>query len=236
MKKILIAVLLLSCFDCPAQSTSTVGSGVAGSLPPTGRMEVYSWASRPDEDETDLQQKFVKQEWTAGHVKFRSGRPDMQVKMIFDIYDNTPYYLQDSLIMEFVDSVSELNFAARFNKDTVHMKFRRFYPAIQANTSATFYQVLVDARIELLKCKAKSILLFKDPAIPEEKKKDPEQLYFASLPGNKIIQVAPDADVLLKNLPEYSAQISAIMKREKIKPKDEHRLIQLFIHLNNELH
>jgi hypothetical protein len=232
MKKIFAAALLMTGLQGMAQS---IGSGVGNSQPPSRRMEVYSWATRPDEDETNLQKKFINQEWTNGNVKFRSGRPDMQVPLLFDVHNDIAYYLQDSVIMEFVDSVSELHFITRFNKDTVHMLFRRFYPAIQANSSATFYQVLVNAGISLLKCSSKSILLFKDPDIPEEKRKDPAFMYFASLPGNKIVAVAPDADLLMKRMPEYSNAISAIMKREKIKPKDENRLIELFIHLNNEM-
>lgn len=230
MKKIFIAAVLITGNQCWAQS---LGSGVGNSQPPSRRMEVYSWATRPDEDETDLQKKFINQEWTNGNVKFRSGRPDMQVPLLFDVHNDMAYYLQDSLIMEFVDSVSELHFITRFNKDTVHMLFRRFYPAIQANTTATFYQVLLDAEIALLKCSSKSILLFKDPDIPEEKRKDPAFMYFAALPGNKIVPVVPDAELLMKKMPEYSNAISSIMKKEKIKPKDEARLIQLFIHLNN---
>lgn len=215
-----------------------VGTGIGSSTPATTtRMEVYSWAQRPDEDGTDLQKRFLKQEWTMGTVRFRSGRLPMQVPLLFDIYDNTLYYLQDSVVMEFVDSVSEVVFHTYFNKDTVHMLFRRFYPAIQANTPAIFYKVLVEARLQLLKCQAKTILLFKDPVTPELHKKDPpSEMYFAALPDGSIVQVEPDAEKLKKLLPAYSEMISDIIRTEKLKVKDEKRLAQLFVHLNNRLH
>ena len=62
---------------------------------------------------------------------------------------------------------------------------------------------MVDGKIELLKCKSKSILLFKDAGKPEERKKDPSELYFAYMPGKKIVQVGFDAAQLKANMPEY---------------------------------
>lgn len=224
--------LILSFNLCIAQ---LVGTGI-GANQTVRRMEVYSWATRPDDDGTDLQKKFIKQEWTDGIVKFRSGRPDMHVPLLFDVFDNTLYYLQDSVIMEFVDSVLQVTFLAKFNQDTVQMLFRRFYPSIQANTPATFYRVLVDGSIHLLRCDAKTTLLFKDPETPEARKKDPTRsLYFACLPNGKLVQIAPDTDKLLKAIPGYNTLIIEILKRERLKPKDENRMVQLFVHLNNEL-
>lgn len=233
MKFFFLFILGAIGFNANAQ---LAGTGIGSSSTATGRMEVYSWAQRPDEDGTDLQKKFLKQEWTEGIVKFRSGRPDIHAPLLFDVFDNTLYFLQDSVVMEFVDSVSEVHFITYFNKDTVHMLYRRFYPSIQANTTATFYRVLVEAKIQLLKCSAKTILLFKEPGTPEQRREDPpEFLYFASLPNGKMVQVEPNTEKLMNQLPEYRATIIDIVQKEKLKVKDENRLIQLFIHLNNKL-
>ncbi|MBM3416964.1 MAG: hypothetical protein FJY20_11110 [Bacteroidetes bacterium] len=233
MKIIFLTVLLAVSGNIKAQTT---GTGLGSGSVTTQRMEVYSWAQRPDEDGTNLQKKFIKQEWTPGIVKFRSGRPDMHVPMIFDIFNNMLYYLQDSIIMEFVDSVSQITFLANFNKDTVLMIFRRFYPSVQTNTSATFYRVLVDAKLTLLKCEAKSIMLFKDPATPEEKKKDPpHHLYFAYMPSGDIVLIEPNTEKLMAAMPECRNLISDITKRAKLKVKDERRMIELFVHLNNAM-
>lgn len=226
--------LFLLVIVCEITSAQLVGTGIGSSNPTTRRMEVYSWAQRPDDDGTDLQKKFLKQEWTDGLVKFRSGRPDMHLPLLFDVFDNTLYYLQDSVIMEFVDSVSEVIFTTYFNTDTVQMLFRRFYPPVQANTGATFYQVLLEARIPLLKCQAKSILLFKEPDKPESRREDPpEALYFVQLPDGSMVEVEPNTQDLLKKLPQLSGEIKGILQREKLKVKDEKKLVELFIHLNN---
>jgi len=230
-----ILVLLTLCSQLIAQNTQTAPVTGVAAYQPQQRMEVYSWSQRPDEDGTDLQKKFIKQEWVQANVKFRSSRPDMQVPLIFDVHNDMTYYLQNNVIMEFVDSVAEFSVKVPYKKDSIDIKHKRFYPAIQANTSATFYQVLVEGKIELLKCRSKSILLFKNPDMPEERKKDPEFLYFASMPGGKIVQIETDAAVILKNMQEYDWVIREVMKREKLKPKDEDKLVELFVLLHNEM-
>ena len=114
------------------------------------------------------------------------------------------------------------------------MRYRRFFPPIQANTEQTFYQVLVEGKIQLLKCKSKNIQLFKDTDKPEEKKKEPSELYFAYMPGKKIVQVGFDATQLMANMSEYEWAIKEIMKKEKLKLKDEGKLVALFVLLNNQ--
>lgn len=157
----------------------------------------------------------------------------MQVPLIFDVYNNIPYYLQGNIIMEFVDTVAEFSLKLPFKKDSLTFKYRNHYPAIQSNSVETFYEVLVEGKIELLKCKAKSILLFKNPDIPEERRKEIQQLYFACIPGKKIVLLLLDADEIKKALPEYAESIGEILKKEKIKLKKESKLIELFVHLNN---
>jgi len=198
-------------------------------------MEVYSWSQRPDEDGSDIQKKFIKQEWTQGTVKFKSGRPDMEVPVIFDVHSDMPYYLLGNSIMEFVDPVSEFSLLVPFKKDSLIMRYRRFYPAIQANTEQTFYQVLVEGKVQLLKCQSKTILLFKDADSPEEKKKEPSELYFAYMPGKTIVQVGFDAAKILNSMSEYEWAIKDILKKEKLKVKDEGKLVDLFVMLNNQL-
>lgn len=226
--KILFLALLLTCnFVLSAQQTS---SGMNGTQ---RRMEVYSWAERPEENVAfDLQKMFLDQQWMPGIVSFKSGRPAMSVPLILDLHNNTLYYLQGAVIMEFVDTVSQFLIRVPSKKDSILMKFKCQLPAIQANNSETFYEVLVDGDVKLLKCRAKSILLFKDKNLPEEIK----QLYFVELPGKKLEMIPMDADGIKEKIPEYSTEITAILKKEHIKLKNENKLAELFVHLNNNHH
>jgi hypothetical protein len=234
MRILVIFLVAINSYTCFGQ---LVGSGINGAsgANTTRRMEVYSWATRPDEDGSDLQKKFVKQEWTNGVVYFKSGRPYMQVPLLFDVHNDMLYYKQGDVIMEFVDTVSQFSMLVPYKKDSLLMIFRRNYPSIQSNTQETFYQVLVEGKISLLKCMSKSILLFKDADSPEERKADPlQELYFAHMPGNKIEQIWFDAERTIKSMSEYDWMIRDVMKKNKIKLKDEERLIELFFQLNQQ--
>ena len=227
--KILFSAILLACtFTLSAQTSS---SGMNGTQ---RRMEVYSWAERPEEVANyDLQKMFIEQQWMPGIVSFKSGRPAMSVPVILDLHNNTLYYLQGAVIMEFVDTVDQFLIRVPSKKDSILMKFKTRLPAIQANGPETIYEVLVDGNIKLLKCRAKSIHLFKDKTLPEEKREDVKQLYFAELPGNKLVLIPMDADGIKEKLPEYSTTITEIMKKEHIKLKNENKLAELFVNLNN---
>jgi hypothetical protein len=227
MKGLFIAAGIAFGFSGMAQQSSTANVI-------NNNTQVYRWTETPEEDGSNLQKKFIKQEWTSGTVKFKSGRPDMDVKMIFDVHNDIPYYLLGNSIMEFVDPVSEFRMLVPFKKDSMNMIFRNNYPPIQANTENTYYQVMVEGKIQLLKCMSKSILLFKDTDKPEERKKDPSELYFAYMPGKKIVQISFDAAQLMASMPEYEWAIKDIMKKEKIKLKDEAKLMDLFVLLNSQ--
>jgi hypothetical protein len=230
--KILFLVILLACTQFLSAQTSSAGMNGT-----QRRMETYSWAERPEENATsyDLQKMFVEQQWMPGIVSFKSGRPSMSVPVILDLHSNTLYYLQGAVIMEFVDTVSQFLIHVPSKKDSILMKFKTQLPTIQANGPETIYEVLVDGKVKLLKCRAKTIHLFKDRSIPEEKREEVKQLYFAELPGNKLVLIPMDADALKERLPDYSTAIGEIMKKEHIKLKNENKLAELFVNLNNSL-
>jgi hypothetical protein len=231
MKFILLSAFLAMNALVFAQATG-VGIGGSGSI--QRRMETYSWAERPDEEkQLNLQQLFMDQQWMPGIVSFKSGRPVMSVPLIFDVHNNTLYYRQGQVIMEFVDTVNQFLIKVPSGKDSLLMKFKNQLPALQANNAETFYEVLVDGNIKLLKCRAKTIALFKDNAIIEDKKGGVKQLYFAELPGNKLVLIPMDADGIKEKMPEYSTKIAEILKSEHIKLKSENKLAELFVSLNN---
>ena len=232
MKFILLSAFLAMNALVFAQAT---GSGIGGSSTVQRRMETYSWAERPEEEKKlNLQQLFMDQQWMPGIVSFKSGRSAMAVPLIFDLHNNTLYYRQGQVIMEFVDTVSQFMILVPSGKDSIFMKFKSQLPSIQANSTETFYEVLVDGNIKLLKCKAKTIALFKDKAITEDKKGGVKQLYFAELPGNKLVLIPMDADGIKEKMPEYSTKIAEILKSEHIKLKSENKLAELFVSLNNK--
>lgn len=231
MKFILLAAFLAMNTLAFAQAT---GSGLGGLSGVQRRLETYKWSDRPDEAELiDLQKMFINQEWMPGQVFFKSGRAPLQVPLIFDAYNNTLYYKQGSVIMEFVDTVSRFSLEVQLKTDTVLYYFVSQQPAFQSNTPETFYELLVNGDIKLLRCRARSIQQIKDKELPEERRAERKELYFAATPDGKLVAIYPDVDILKLKMPAYGASISAIVKKEHIKLKTEPDLVELFVHLNN---
>ena len=104
-------------------------------------------------------------------------------------------------------------------------------PARNTNTSETFYQVRVDGKIQLLKCRAKNVGLYKDADQPEQKRfTEKEQLYvFAD--GN-MVKIKKDRDEVVKALPKYAKKIDQVVDDLRLKLKHEEGLIKLFAELN----
>lgn len=197
----------------------------------TPRMIAYGSLPKDDIGE-DVQKNFISQTWRTGTVYFRSTSDNVKVPLIFDIYSNKLYFLRDGVIMEFTQPIKEFTISILIKEDTLSLLFRSAYPAIHKNTDDTFYEVLVDGNFQLLRCKAKTIGLYKDKDLPEEERNYTKELLYAFLPNGNMILVKKDKDYLLKEMAEYTVAIQKICSNEKLKLRNEAQLIDLFIALN----
>ena len=83
-------------------------------------------------------------------------------------------------------------------------------------------------------CKAKTIHLYKDEEVPEEKRDYSKELFYALLPGNKMVQLKKDKEFVLKQMPEQAETINTLAATHKLKLKNEAQLVELFQLLNNQ--
>ncbi len=196
------------------------------------RMIAYGKLPENDADET-VQSNFLEQKWSPGWVRFRNNET-REVPLIFDVYNNQLYFQENGQIMEFLAPIEEFTLKLVQKNDSVLFWFRSFYPAVDKNTQETFYQVLVDGPFQLLKCKAKTIHLYKDENVPEEKRDYSKELFYAFLPNNQIVSIQKDKESILKQMPAYAQQVNAVIDNEKLKIKNEKSLTRLFQLLNEQ--
>jgi hypothetical protein len=194
---------------------------------------MLAFKNLPGDDKVEtVQSNFLSQTWRPGTVYFKNSANKMDVPLMFDVYNNQLYFLKDSMVMEFIQPVREFFIAVVEKTDTVDVHFRNGYPPIHRNTDDTFYEVLVDGKFQLLKCKAKTIALYKDKDVPEEDRDYAKQLLYAVGPDSKIVLVKADKDYMLKTLPDYAGAIQKICSDQKLKLKNESQLHDLFLALN----
>lgn len=222
MKNLLCFTLLLfSLFPTKAQTieaSQTRRPLAMSSLPP---VEVTD----------DLQRMFIKQQWSPGTVVMKTSGITRQLPLLFDVYSNQLYYQQGGQVMEFLDPVQQFTLGLVRKNDSIQLLFRSGYPPVQKNTEATFYEVLVDGRYQLLRCKAKTIYLQKD-IVPEEERSYNKELLYAALPHGKIVPIKKEKNFILEQLPEQATTIKELIDRHKLKIKTEEGLVQLFELLN----
>ena len=225
MRKILVLILLS--FACKAANSQTGSFGSnSGRMIPMGNLG-------PTEIKDDIQGRFLRQEWTPSIVSFKNSTASWRVPLLFDVYSNKLYFFQDNQIMEFLDPVSEFTMILIQKEDSLQVKFRSSYPTVDQNTPETFYEVVVDGPYQLLRCKAKTIYLYKEQNVPEQQRKYNKELLYAYFPNNQMVLIKKDKEQVMSAVPsEYSEKVKSIIESKKLKLKNEDSLKQLFTLLN----
>ena len=224
MRKI-FSLSLASLLAITAMSQGGFGSNNSRMIPMT--------SLGPSETKDDIQGRFLRQEWTPSIVSFKNSTANWRVPLLFDVYSNKLYFLEQNQIMEFLDTVSEFTMIFAQREDSLKVKFRALYPKIDQNPTETFYEVLVDGPYQLLKCKAKSIYLYKEQNVPEAQRKYNKELLYAYFPNRQMVLIKKDKEQVLAQVPpEYAEKVKSIIESKKLKLKNEESLKQLFKLLN----
>ena len=178
----------------------------------------------------DVQNQFKNGQWTRGRVKFQNGQEMNNILLLFDVYQNKLYFKQGDVTMEFVHPVYEFEIGLVIAADTAGILYRAYYPSVNKNTGETFYEVVVDAGIQLLRCRAKNVNLYKDDE-PEQKRKTNREQWYMYV-GGKMVYIKKDKNHIMSALPEYAAQIDKIIKDEGLNLSNSEHLIDLAVALN----
>ena len=119
-------------------------------------------------------------------------------------------------------------------QDTATAHYRCAYPAVNANTPETFYEVVVDANIQLLWCRAKSTQLYKDASAPEQRRNTEKEQWYVYLPEGegKMVKIKKDKNSVMAALPQYADRIETIIKDKGLRLKEPEDFIRLFALLN----
>ncbi|MGB8191306.1 MAG: hypothetical protein WCF67_05265 [Chitinophagaceae bacterium] len=180
----------------------------------------------------DVQEQFMQGQWTIGSVKFKNGQKRENVWLVFNVQENKVYFRENNMTMEFVYPVEEFIIGVVIGADTIGVLYRSNYPAAGVHNDETFYEVMVDGKVQLLRCKAKSVGLYKDVSTPEPKRVTEKEQFFAFLPNGKIVKLKKNKEDILSALPEYADRINKIVRDKGLRLKTDEGLAELFGWLN----
>lgn len=179
-----------------------------------------------------FRKKFINQQFSPGTVMFTNSPVRYPAQLIFDEFNNKLYFLKDQNIMEYNNPVKEFTMMLIREGDSTWFTFRSTYPAVNKNTSETFYQVIVDGKYQLLKCTAKTNLLYKDEDLPEERRNPIKEMMYATFPDNTIMEIREGRENLLTQVPNYGDTIKKVVEEHKLKLNKDKQLVKLFELLN----
>lgn len=178
---------------------------------------------------------FLATDWSTGSVKFRNGKIAKEATLMFSVYNNRLYFKQGGEVFEFVDPVKE--FTINYRKDDVSISplYRNGYPAFAKNTTETFYEVLVDGKLQLLELQYKTIGKFRETySDPEKKRFEDKSVLYAFLPNNDMVRLINVDNDLIKAIPEQETAIKDIIKKQRLKLKNREDVVKLFQALNQQ--
>jgi len=174
---------------------------------------------------------FLLDEWNWGAVKFQNGRFAKDLSLRFNVYNNQLYFKKDESQLEFVLPVHEFMIGYLKDFDSTAVIFRSGFPVTEKTSTETFFELLADGKIQLIKHRSKAIVSFKPYNQPERKEfSNTEQLYIYA--DGKMIKIKKEKDAILNALPQYAAAILGIIEKKNLKLKNEQSIAQLIAELN----
>ena len=176
---------------------------------------------------------FLFNDWNWGAVKFRDGRFAKDLSLQFNIYNNQLYFKKEGKQMEFVLPVAEFMIRYSNGNDSSTVIYRCGYPETEKTSSITFFELLIDGKLQLLKYRSKQINTSK-PFNQAERREfsDQHQLYVNV--DRRLIKLKKDKEFIIGILPVYKDAINSIVDQKKLKLKNEEDVMKLFEELNRK--
>jgi hypothetical protein len=225
MKKYLF-ILLLSCATLPmfAQITGNAIQAVQfadanGRILPAGAAGVQGTP-------------YVFEKFGQGKIVFVNGMESVDSNLNYSLADHKLYYTQKNGL--YVVNQQAKSFVLNsVDKDSkkVSKQFMCLFPSIENNTPATFYEILGNGdNLQLLKYTSKRI---KESAVyggaPLKEYIADDLFYIYDKAAKKMVALgsALSLKAIKKGLPEFTAQIDALLNTNKLNLKKEEDMIQL---------
>jgi len=171
-------------------------------------------------------------DWNLANINFKNGKITKDIPVRFNLYDNQLYFKKNDTILLFVEPVASFQFAYTDNGAKRLAYFSNGYPAVQKNTEETYYQVLVNGPMQLLKYSYKTLV---ERAAYGQTSRSEYQLWqdlYAYNASTKTIVKIKDRSSLTNAFPASAKAINDFATQKNSKLKSESDLTDLFNTLN----
>jgi len=173
---------------------------------------------------------YFNKDWQKGTVKFANGKvfKDMEVKYNL-VDDKLVLKSETGEAMTIVDPVSEF----RLPTSNGEAFFKSGFRPLGKHTERTFYQVLFDGNIKLLKRLNKSIIESQSYNSPSPVKTIDESVHYYFVKNDELIEFKPTKKAILQLLKDKSEQVNSVLSNIKGDLKEDETLKSVFVYYNS---
>lgn len=169
--------------------------------------------------------------WLKGLVKFTNGTTYKADFLKYDLEKDQVYFkdTKSDNLLQFSLPVSEFSLVI----GQENLVFRSGYVAVDRNKPSSFYQVLVEGGVQLLKHRVKQPFderAFNSATTTRTYKEDE---YFYVAKNNTPVKIKKDKKQVLAALGNHAADLEAYITEEKLNLKNEEDLMKLIVFYNS---
>lgn len=177
---------------------------------------------------------FLYDEWYRGKIISPQGLVLDGIMIKYEAYSETIIYLSGGKTFEVSDGAETFVIYPATDGMKDSLFFRGGYPAVDLNTPKTFYEVLADGKLALLKTHKKVTGLSQQNALASNKREFilQEDLYLARK-GQAPMKVTKDKDALLAHFADKKDELAAWLGKNKVNLKKEDGLVELVKYYNS---
>lgn len=183
---------------------------------------------------TDVQgSPYLTENWTKGLVKLHTGKTYAEVALKYDqVADQLLFRGERDEAMSFVDAVEQ--FSIRVGDE--ERVFRSGFKPAEKTSASTFYQVLYNGKIQLLKRCLKQITeeqAFNSATKVKTISENP--VYYLASQGQPL-KFKKDKKSVLSVMEDHAGEVEKFIASEKINLKSDADVIKLFAYYDSLLH
>ncbi|PST84995.1 hypothetical protein C7T94_02440 [Pedobacter yulinensis] len=155
---------------------------------------------------------FLTKDWTTGTVTLADGTTYQDVQLKYDQVEDKIRFKRNDKELEFTVPVKQFSISGN---QKAHV-FTSGFPAVNTNSAASFYEVLVDGQVKLLKRTKKVVIETKGYNEFLEKRFDSNVEYFI-LDQNKIYEIKPSKKGVSQAVADQGLKAGELLKTQPVK-------------------
>ncbi|TSD66789.1 hypothetical protein FFF34_005135 [Inquilinus sp. KBS0705] len=174
---------------------------------------------------------YLNDDWQTGTVKFANGKSIIGVKLKYDIVADELYFAdKNDEPLSFVDTVKEFTLAG---PDKLRY-FRKGFAGIAKTTPNSYFEVLADGGVQLIKKTSKVVLETQAFNSATKTKSFQEDVRYYLVNNGKAVQVKNDRKSILAALPNKQEQIKGYADAGKLNFKSDTDLAAIITYYNSQ--